>query len=101
MFCFRINYKPFSRVSCTNINIYKGKLYICPIVSNSRYFSNYFKKNLEVTESDYLTIKEIKSIDEIKEFISKPTPFCRYCNIADRTFNNKWDVSKKDINEWV
>ncbi len=87
--------------NCTNINIIKGKLYMCPICSNIKYFNKYFNKNCVVENLDYLKISEIKDIHEIEDFISKPSPFCRYCNVNDRTFNNKWEVSKRKIEEWV
>ncbi|MCQ2743360.1 MAG: 4Fe-4S cluster-binding domain-containing protein [bacterium] len=87
--------------NCTNVNIYKGKLFLCPITAYINYFNKYFNKNLEIASSDYLILKNIKNINEINEFISAPTPFCKYCDIDNRTFNNKWEVSKKDINEWT
>ncbi|MCQ2754005.1 MAG: radical SAM protein [bacterium] len=87
--------------NCTNINIYRGKLYVCPVIAYVKYFNNFFNKNLEVTEDDYLTVKNIKDIDEIKDYISSSKPFCKYCNIDSRTFDNKWEVSCKDIQEWV
>ncbi len=89
------------RNNCTNINIIDGKLYMCPICSNIKYFNNYFKKNCIVEENDFLKIKDIKNEEEIIEFISKPSPFCKYCNVKDRTFDNKWDVSQRKIEEWV
>ncbi len=87
--------------NCTNINIFRGKLYMCPVVSYVRYFNKFFNKNLPVEESDYLSLKNIKDIQEILDFISKPTPFCRFCNISARTYDNKWERSKLDIAEWT
>lgn len=87
--------------NCTNINIVKGKLYMCPICSNIKYFNKFFNKNCSVEQNDFLKINEIKSVDEINEFVSKPSPFCRYCNINGRTFDNKWEITKKKIEEWT
>ena len=87
--------------NCTNINIIKGKLYMCPISCNIKYFNKYFDKDCKVEPADYLKLNEIKSVDEINEFLSKPTPFCRYCNIDGRTFENQWDITKKEISEWT
>ena len=81
--------------------IFRGKLYMCPVVSYVRYFNKFFNKNLPVEESDYLSLKNIKDIQEILDFISKPTPFCRFCNISARTYDNKWERSKLDIAEWT
>ncbi len=87
--------------NCTNVNIYKGKLYICPVISNIRHFNNFFNKNIMVNEKDYLKLSTVKNIDEINAYISSPVPFCAFCNVQKRTFNNKWEISKKDIKEWV
>lgn len=87
--------------NCTNINIIKGKLYMCPICSNIKYFNKFFKKDCKIEESDYLKISEIKNIEEINKFISHPSPFCKYCNIDKRTFDNKWEVTQKKIEEWT
>ncbi len=82
-------------------NVYKGKFYICPIASNMRHFNQYFNTNIPITEDDYIDIYKVNDIKEILNFCSKPTPICEYCNINDRTFNHKWEVSKKDIKEWT
>ena len=87
--------------NCTNINIVNGKLYMCPICSNIKYFNKHFNKNCVVEKSDYLKINEIKDWKEVLDFVSKPSPFCKYCNINARTFNNKWDISEKKIEEWT
>lgn len=87
--------------NCTNINICDGKLYMCPVAGYIKYFNEYFNKDLSLCEEDYLKIKDIKTIDEIKEYISKPIPFCKYCDIDNRSFNNKWDITKREIQEWV
>lgn len=87
--------------NCTNINIIDGKLYMCPIASNIKYFNKFFNKDCKIERKDYLKIKEIKNIEEINQFISKPTPFCRYCNIEKRTFDNKWEVTQRKIEEWI
>lgn len=87
--------------NCTNINILKGKLYVCPVVSNIKYFNKFFNYSLPVLKEDYLNLKDIANIKDIINFISHPTPFCRFCNVQARTFNNKWEISKKDISEWI
>lgn len=98
---FEFNFKNcYKGNNCTNINIYKGKLYICPVVSNIGHFNKFFNKNVEVKENDYLKLSSIKNIDEIKAYIASPIPFCSFCSVQERTFNNKWEISKKEIKEW-
>lgn len=83
------------------INVYKGKLFVCPIASNIRHFNKYFNKNIPLTNKDYLDIYSIKTVDEISKFCAKPTPICAYCKIKGRTFDNEWGISSKDIKEWT
>jgi MoaA/NifB/PqqE/SkfB family radical SAM enzyme len=78
-----------------------GKFFTCSIPSTIHYFNEYFKQNLEVVPQDYIDIYKVKSIEEILDFLARPIPFCRYCNVDARTYKNKWEVSKKEISEWV
>lgn len=87
--------------NCTNINICKGKLFMCPVASNLKYFNKYFKKDIPLENGDFLSINQINNIGQIHEYMSKPISVCKYCNINARTYNNKWEQSKRDIHEWT
>ncbi|GHV07749.1 hypothetical protein AGMMS50229_15060 [Campylobacterota bacterium] len=63
--------------------------------------NNAFNESFEVSKKDYIDIYEAKSVKEISRFMSRPFPFCRYCNISNRTHNNQWGVSKKEKSEWI
>jgi hypothetical protein len=84
---------------CVYLN--RGKFFTCATSSTIEFFNGYFKTSLEITEKDYIDIHKAQSIDEILEFLAKPIPFCRYCNIDARTYNHKWEISKRDIKEWT
>ena len=90
---------------CTNANkctnIYKGKLYICPIASNMHHFNKFFNLNIPIGKDDYIDLYKAESIEDILLFISKPTPLCKYCDIKNRTFNHDWGITKRDIKEWT
>jgi hypothetical protein len=77
-----------------------GKLYQCETTAFIKYFNEYFHKNLEITEKDYVDIHKIKNLDEIFEFLCKPTPFCRYCKTGEVEYV-EWENSKKALEEWV
>jgi MoaA/NifB/PqqE/SkfB family radical SAM enzyme len=79
----------------------KGKMYPCPVVPNSRHFNRYFNQNLQVSANDYIDIYKIQSIDELFNWGNKPVPFCRYCNLRGTIYGLKWDISKKEMSEWV
>jgi MoaA/NifB/PqqE/SkfB family radical SAM enzyme len=82
------------------VNLCDGKLYSCPTIAYIKYFNQYFGKKLEVKESDYVDIHKVESIDEIMEFLSSPSDFCRYCDIAGGKMQ-EWGISKKEISEWT
>lgn len=88
--------------NCISNNCYKvsnGKFYMCGNVSTINYFNDYFNVNLEVTEKDYLDIYKT-NIKELKNYISNPIPFCRYC-IRPHEVVGKWRTSKRTIDEYV
>ena len=82
------------------INLYEGKLFTCPTIAYVKYLNKYFKENFIVTNDDYIDIYKVKNIDEILDFLCKPPPFCKYCNIKNQR-KIDWNVSNKDRNEWI
>jgi MoaA/NifB/PqqE/SkfB family radical SAM enzyme len=89
--CFKANF-------CSQLR--NGKLYTCPTIPYIEFFNKFFKQNLEVREEDYIDIYKAKNIDEIFDFLCKPVPFCRYCNIKATINEIEWGVSKREISEW-
>lgn len=78
-----------------------GRIYTCPIAPYAHYFNKYFQKNLYVGEENSISIYDVENIQEILEFLKKPIPFCRHCDISGYTFDIPWAVSKKKIEEWT
>ena len=78
-----------------------GKFYPCTIAPNSKNFCDYFNLPSLLQDGDGIDIYKVKNGEEILNFISKPIPFCKYCDIEKRTENNPWEYSKKDISEWT
>ncbi len=83
------------------ITLKSGRLYTCTVAPYIEYFNKYFNKNIPLTNRDSVNIYEAENIKEILEFLAKPIPFCKYCNVKGRTFGHKWSISKKDISEWT
>jgi MoaA/NifB/PqqE/SkfB family radical SAM enzyme len=90
--CFKAN---------TCIMLDEGKIYTCATIPYIKYFNKHFGMDLQISKKDYIDIYEIKSIDEVFEFLCKPMPFCRYCNSKELVYGIDWAVSKKEITEWV
>lgn len=78
-----------------------GKIYTCTIAPNIHHFNEYFDTNIPLTNRDSIDIYKVKSLEEILQFVSKPIPFCKFCNVKNRSYGHKWNISSKDINEWT
>jgi MoaA/NifB/PqqE/SkfB family radical SAM enzyme len=78
-----------------------GKLSTCGFPTTIHLFNNYFDKNLQVSDDDFIDIYKAENLNEILEFLNKPIPFCRYCNWQGIETRLPWRVSKKDISEWT
>lgn len=82
------------------LQLREGKIYSC---SQSAYISiinKRFGMEFKHENNDYLLLSQIKSIKEIKKYILKPKPFCRYCNLRKTTWNNQWEMSQYQKSEW-
>lgn len=73
------------------VTLHHGKIYTCSLPTGIKHFNKYFGKNLQVTEADGINIYEAKNLTEVLNFIAKPIPFCRYCNVQQRSYNHPWD----------
>ncbi|MDR1207712.1 MAG: radical SAM protein [Rickettsiales bacterium] len=80
--------------------LYHGKLYMCPIVAYIKYFNDHFGKNLKVLPEDWLDIYAPIAAKDVFEFLSRPIPFCRYCDTGRCTVGHPWRRSEKNIKEW-
>lgn len=83
------NYKKcFHANKC--IQLREGKIYTCNIRAYADLFCDKFGVNMHFSNEDYIEIYQDITQDEIFEFLSKPIPFCRYCNIKGRRNNHIW-----------
>lgn len=94
-----------SFINCANANrcitLEKGRLYTCSIASNMYIFNQYFGKDyIEITDEDGIDIHKAGTPREIFEYLAKPMPACRYCDIKNRSMDHPWECSKKSMDEW-
>lgn len=89
---------------CSNANncavLEHGKLYPCPKAAKVRHFNKAFGNRFQQSVHDYIDIYKAESLKEIMEFLSRPIPFCRYCD----TFASEkieWETSHKEASEWT
>ena len=78
-----------------------GKIYTCTIAPNIHHFNEYYKTNIPLTDRDGIDIYKANNLNDILQFVSNPIPFCRFCNVKNRSYGHKWGISTKDINEWI
>ena len=94
--------KNFNRCSFSEcVMLHEGKLFPCRTIPRIEIFNNFFGKNIDVSENDFIDIYKVNNIDEVLDFLFKPVPFCRYCRLNKIVNKLKWEISKKEISEWV
>jgi Radical SAM superfamily/4Fe-4S single cluster domain len=81
--------------------VMEGRIHTCTVAPNAHIFSERFGADLALTERDYLDIHKAQSKQEILEFLATPKPFCRYCNVAARSYGHPWERSKQEMSEWL
>ena len=82
------------------INLKNGRLYTCATIPCIDLFATFFNLNIFATDDDSIDIYGTDSADEILEFLARPVPFCRYCDIKKHIFR-PFGISKKSIKEWT
>lgn len=92
-------YKCYFGNNCIQID--EGKLYNCSIVSMAKHFNAYFGRDMQIAPENFIDIHKCESIDEILKFVTKPIPFCKYCDLSKVQYGEKWESSKRDIKEWI
>jgi len=78
-----------------------GKMYGCYRAYCIKFFNEYYKQDFKTAEKDYKDIYKVKDVDELLDFMCKPIPFCRYCDIDNTEFRIPWKISRKEISEWM
>jgi hypothetical protein len=90
--CFHANMLPL---------LMEGKLYPCTVAPNVRHFNKRFGTNMKLKDGDFLNIYRVEKASELFKFLSSPKPFCRHCDVSNRSYGYKWERSRQKISEWV
>jgi MoaA/NifB/PqqE/SkfB family radical SAM enzyme len=91
------SYEKCSLKKCTFIE--DGKIYLCQQIYNSKILEKAFNIKFSISNEDFLDLDKIKNIQEILDFISHPSPFCRYCYVNCKAM--QWRTSEKKKEEWI
>ena len=76
-----------------------GKLGVCGEPIWRRQSQQFLSKQLEVTDTDYIDIYQVKNGYEILERFMKPIPYCRYCNF-EKKYVFEWQGNYTKELEW-
>lgn len=83
----------------------RGNIYYCYVHAFINAFIDYFNVKIPITKDDYIKIADVKTIEEIDDFLSKPKPLCRFCKQCHNTCYGgeplEWGFSKREITEWT
>ena len=72
-----------------------GRLYTCSYIPNIRHFNKFFNKNIPISVNDYIDIHKARNYQEILQFLAKPIPFCKYCDVKNNEGRNSFENFKK------
>lgn len=81
------------------VQMYHGKIFNCSIAANVKHFNKFFEQKLP--EDGFIDIYKVKNRKKLERKLSRPLPLCNYCKIMERTYDNEWGISKRDIREWT
>lgn len=95
----------YSFISCYQFNesivLRNGKIYTCPMIPYSSFLEKEFSVEFERSREDGIDIYSAESYEDIAEFVTKRTPFCRYCDVRHRQFGIEWKQSTHSLEEYV
>ena len=78
---------------------FNGVIYKCATALCADAINKYADGKLEVTEKDYLELKDVTSAKQIYDFWKSRLPMCRYCPRVTEAIT--WKRSEKKIEEWM
>jgi hypothetical protein len=78
-----------------------GRLYPCAYVAYIDILKDRFALDgMEVTDADSISIFEDHGPYEIFDFLRRPVPWCRHCDL-DAITEHQWARSERTLSEWV
>lgn len=77
------------------------RMHLCAQGAFIDLLNNYFHTSLPGPEVNGVDLYEVESLEELTSRLSQKIPFCDYCDTLNRMPPIPWDISKKEIGEWV
>lgn len=98
-------HKSYSRCPYTDCaQLIEGNLFRCPAsglanILNEKIAEKDSSSKFGTSSLDYLNLEDDLCETEVLSFLSRPIPFCRYCNVSYSDV--PWAISRKDPVEWI
>lgn len=84
------------------ITLRHGKMYSCVLGANLHHFKKFFgMEEIEISEENGIDIYSVTDAAEIADFLAKPMPVCKYCKLLDEKTFIPFEISKRDMAEWL
>lgn len=79
----------------------EGRLYPCAYAAYSKIFMEHFGfEGLEAGSKDSISIYDEEDPYKIMDFLMKPVPWCRFCNV-DAVSTFEWSHDKAEADDWL
>ena len=79
-----------------------GKMYTCAPAAHAHHLKKFFDLDISCSERDGMNIYKAQSADEIMQYMTRPIPFCRYCDYGNRDdYEDDFSTSRKNRYEWI
>lgn len=85
-------------VRCSQLR--NGRLYMCCKPAYADYLNRSFGTKFIVTGKDYVDLYSPSARKDIRKYLKRPIPFCRYCDILHPQTVD-WHRSEKKKEEWL
>lgn len=84
----------------------EGVLYRCPASAYADILNEKMQEcgqaaSFHVSALDHLDLNDDISEEDVLEFLSRPIPFCQYCDMGNVNSRIEWGNSTRSIEEWV
>lgn len=85
------------------IQVRNGRIYTCNIRAFADLFCRAFGVDLPLSDADSLELQADLTAEQIMTFLSRPIPFCRFCDIRHRDDGHLWRrcPGPAEIHDWL
>ena len=84
------------------ITLRHGRLYTCVMAAHLHHLKECFDlEQVHISKRNSIDIYDAKSAEEISEFLTKPVPACRYCDLSKEKTYIPFQQTERKLEEWL